>query len=245
MDKASNNYNRESIFPVRLRALMDENKVTQAELAQACGVQRQSVAQWRDGNTRPEILSLGKIAEFFNVSADYLIGLTDNKTTDKATLEVCATVGLNDHSIKFLLNPDNAYLRHGIDLLIQHHTDATPEDDKEPLHDVSILQSLTALMTMAESGEDAFINYGENTIEGKHGDTEDINLQMPKIKQIVYTNPDQRRTLSLFEAESLIEKNMIDCALSDIIFKAYTRNVVRRYHENNPTEAQEDETEAT
>lgn len=242
MDKASNNYNRQSTFPVRLRALMDERETTQAELARACGVQRQSVAQWRDGNTRPEIISLSKIAEYFNVTADYLIGLTDNMTNDKATLEICASLGLNDHSIKFLTDPDNAYLRHGIDLLIKHHTDATPKGDEQPLHYASILQSLTALMTMAESGEDAFINYGENTIEGKHGDTEDINLQMPKIKQIVYTNPDQRHHLSLFEAESLIEKNMIDCALSDIIFKAYSRNVVRRYKE--ATE-KADETETT
>lgn len=231
MDKVSNKYDADSIFPSRLRALMDENKVTQAELARVCGVQRQSVAQWREGNTRPEILSLGKIAEYFNVTSDYLIGLTDNKTTDKATLEICETLGLADHSIEFLLDPDNEYYKHGLDLIIEQHTESTPKDSSILPQTSSILHSLTALFCMVESGEDAFINYGEGTIEGKNGDTENINLRMPKIKQIVYTNPDQRRHLSLFEAESLIEKNHIDAAISDIIFRAYSRNVVRRYKE--------------
>lgn len=102
MNKATNNYHADSIFPSRLRSLMDEKKVTQAELAKICGVQRQSVAQWREGNTRPEILSLGKIAEFFGVSSDYLIGLTDNKTTDKATQDLCSTLGLSEKAINAL-----------------------------------------------------------------------------------------------------------------------------------------------
>ncbi|MBP3376849.1 MAG: helix-turn-helix transcriptional regulator [Clostridia bacterium] len=239
MNKAKNNYNANSTFPVRLRALMEEHDVKQTQLAEICEVQRQAVAQWTAGNTRPDILSLSKIAAFFNVTSDYLVGLTDNKTTDKATLEICQTIGLNDRSVDFLLNPENEYLRRGIDLLIRQHVEAYPDDETEPLHACSILQSLTSLLSMAESGEDAFINYTDGTIEGKSGDIENVNLRMPKIREIIYTNPDQRRHISLFEAESLIEKNNIDCALSEIIFRTYSRNIVKRYKEG---QKQNDET---
>ncbi len=77
MKKANKTYGYDSIFPRRLRAIMDNNKTTQETIAKECGVARQAVSQWRDGNTRPDILSLHKIAEFYHVSADYLLGVCD------------------------------------------------------------------------------------------------------------------------------------------------------------------------
>lgn len=236
MNKATNNYDADSIFPSRLRSLMDEKKVTQAELAKICGVQRQSVAQWREGNTRPEILSLGKIAEFFGVSSDYLIGLTDNKTTDKATLETCATLGITEKSVEFLSDPKNEYYRHGIDVLISQHIDSTPEDPEIlPLRS-SILQSLTALFYMVESEKDVFINYGEGGIKCQGDNISTVNIRVP---EVIGLNPDERYTISLLEAECLIEKSYIDAAISDIIIQASNRNIVRRYKE---AQKQKDET---
>lgn len=129
MRKASKtDYGYNSTFPRRLRKIMDDNKTTQAILANECGVERQSVAQWRDGNTRPDILSLRKIAEFYNVSTDYLLGLTDEKTTDKATKELCATLGLTDSSISYLTDEDNQFARELIDFLIEDDIEHIIED---------------------------------------------------------------------------------------------------------------------
>ena len=72
-------YNKDSTFPYRLRGLMEDRKVTQNKIAEVCNVTRQSVSQWQNGETRPDILALRKIAEYFNVSTDYLLGLTDVK----------------------------------------------------------------------------------------------------------------------------------------------------------------------
>lgn len=58
---------------------MSKQKVTQKVIADVCGVQRQSVSCWMNGETRPDILSLAKIAKYFNLSTDYLLGLTDIK----------------------------------------------------------------------------------------------------------------------------------------------------------------------
>ena len=110
MSKASEKYGYDSIFPTRFRNLMDNNKVNQKTMAEICGVQRQSISQWYNGETRPDILSLGKIAEYFNASTDYLLGLNDNKTTDRATKELCNTLGLSEETIDILSANPNSIL---------------------------------------------------------------------------------------------------------------------------------------
>ena len=72
--KQEQNYGYDSIFPTTFRKLLDERGKTQEELADFVGVSRQSIAQWKDGKTKPDILYLTKIAKFFDVSADYLLG---------------------------------------------------------------------------------------------------------------------------------------------------------------------------
>ena len=48
-----------------------------------------------------------KIANAFNVSTDYLFGLSDEKTTDKATKELCSTLGLSERSVEILSGGSN------------------------------------------------------------------------------------------------------------------------------------------
>lgn len=102
MRKASSKdeYNYYSVFPTRLRGLLGQANIKQDDLASFCSVRRQSVAQWKDGNTRPDILSLRKIAEFFKVSTDYLLGISDNPTNDKDLNAVCEYIGLEQNATK-------------------------------------------------------------------------------------------------------------------------------------------------
>ena len=102
MKNASEKYGYDSCFPTRFRELMGLNKVSQTVMAELCGVQRQSISLWYNGDTRPDIISLGKIAQYFGVSTDYLLGLTDYKTTDRATKELCNTLGLSEEAIEIL-----------------------------------------------------------------------------------------------------------------------------------------------
>ncbi len=97
-------YNYNSAFPVRLRGLLE--KTTQDELAKACGVARQSVAQWKDGNTKPDIYYLGKIADFFNVSTDYLLGKDECTTPNNEAIK--KLLGLNEMAIKMLENSNSS-----------------------------------------------------------------------------------------------------------------------------------------
>lgn len=102
MKKASVQERYNDIFSTTLRNLMDENSTKQADLAKFCNVQRQSISQWQNGNTRPDINSLWKIAEFYHVSTDYLLGRTSVQTTDTNLRSVCDYTGLSEQAISKL-----------------------------------------------------------------------------------------------------------------------------------------------
>lgn len=63
----------ESHFAVTLRSLMDERKATQKQLAEYVGIRPQTISLYCTGETQPTIDNLCKIAEFFNVTTDFLI----------------------------------------------------------------------------------------------------------------------------------------------------------------------------
>ena len=62
----------------RIKELRTERNITQVTLAKELSVSKQSVSNWENDNIQPSIDMLIKIAEFFSVSTDYLLGL-DNK----------------------------------------------------------------------------------------------------------------------------------------------------------------------
>ena len=79
-------YGRDSFFPAMLRGLMKSRKITQEMVAKKCNVQRQTVSQWMNGNTIPDILSLKSLSEYFGVSCDELVGanrIKENTGFDK------------------------------------------------------------------------------------------------------------------------------------------------------------------
>ena len=64
-------------FAQRLKELRLDNSLTQAELANALSVDQRTVSNWEKGIREPDFESLMKIARYFNVSAEYLLGLVD------------------------------------------------------------------------------------------------------------------------------------------------------------------------
>lgn len=58
----------------RFRELRTSRKLSQKDLAQALNVSQQTVASWECGRTEPSNEYLKSIADYFNVSADYLLG---------------------------------------------------------------------------------------------------------------------------------------------------------------------------
>ncbi len=65
------------MFSETLKALRQEKKLTQNEVAQACGVSTQCISSLEMGTRSPSGITLSALADFFNVSTDYLLGRTD------------------------------------------------------------------------------------------------------------------------------------------------------------------------
>ena len=63
----------------RMKSLRLEAKLTQKEIAEKLGISTAFYGQWETGKKTPASKNLGKLADFFNVSIDYLLGSTDIK----------------------------------------------------------------------------------------------------------------------------------------------------------------------
>ena len=100
--KADIQYGYNSKFPSALRELLEETSTTQDMLAAYCNVARQSVAQWKDGKTKPDIYYLELIAEYFQVPTDYLLGRSYNTSRDDFIQEICKRFGLSERSLEWL-----------------------------------------------------------------------------------------------------------------------------------------------
>ncbi|HEM9612232.1 TPA: helix-turn-helix domain-containing protein [Streptococcus agalactiae] len=78
------------MFPERLKELRKKSNLTQKDMAEYFGTSQPSYQAWESGKRNPNSESLDKIANFFNVSTDYLLGNTNIKNTnmiDEAKLD--------------------------------------------------------------------------------------------------------------------------------------------------------------
>lgn len=65
-------------FSCRLIGLLQEKSITQKELAKACNLSTQCVSALITGRNSPTGSTVAVLAKFFDVSADYLLGLEDD-----------------------------------------------------------------------------------------------------------------------------------------------------------------------
>ena len=69
------------IFCERLRELRKDLNLSQKQLADILKTTNSSVCDWERGRSQPDLVTLAKIANFFDVTADYLLGLEDETGT--------------------------------------------------------------------------------------------------------------------------------------------------------------------
>ena len=87
----------ETVKELRLRENM-----TQAELAEKLNCNRQKIADWERGKTTPAADDIILLAKIFNVSADYLLGISKVKTNDRDVRFICEYTGLDEESVENL-----------------------------------------------------------------------------------------------------------------------------------------------
>lgn len=73
-----------------LKRVRKEHKLTQQDIANVLGIDRSTYTFYETGKTSPSISTVYKLAEIYNVTVGYLLGVEENKNA-----EVKKSVGVN------------------------------------------------------------------------------------------------------------------------------------------------------
>ncbi len=71
----------------RLKVLRDRGNMTQEELAKKVQLSKANICKYEKNSVEPNIETIVKVCEIFNVTSDYLLGITDNAAPDEKTTD--------------------------------------------------------------------------------------------------------------------------------------------------------------
>jgi transcriptional regulator with XRE-family HTH domain len=91
-----------SAFSKRLQELMIEKNINQKELAKGVDTSQQAIQQYIAMESAPKMEMFVAIADFFEVSCDYLLGRVETRTLDVNVQNVVNKYGLRESSLKKL-----------------------------------------------------------------------------------------------------------------------------------------------
>lgn len=174
----------------RVRKLREGRNMTQTELSEILGMKTYTtVSKWEKNENFPKGKDLKKLAEIFDVTSDYLLGLTDSKlkkiTTQNEKTEIISIYDqLEEPRQEKVLDFAKEQL-----------------DDQENSKTVSIFEKV--------SNEDYIIDYVEGLVAAGHGTFQEDNLHM-EVKLRATDVPDKYDTIAKVAGDSmepLIEDN--------------------------------------
>lgn len=98
-----------------LKQLRDEKNISSYKLADILHVSRSCITNYERGIRTPDYELLVEIANFFNVSIDYLLGRTSDRRTADQILEeysvICDVKNLDKNQKDFIINFIKTYLK--------------------------------------------------------------------------------------------------------------------------------------
>lgn len=89
------------VFAVRLREIMTEKGINKTQLAEMISskygsIQKQTISLYTTGQSKPDTDRLTAIARTLNVSADYLLGISETKTVEGDVKTACEYLGISE-----------------------------------------------------------------------------------------------------------------------------------------------------
>ena len=105
-------------FAMRLQDLTEDSKAVSA-LAKYLGCTPQAVNQYRLGTSFPKTENLLKMADFFNVRLEYLLGRSNISSRSESVEAICEYTGLSENAVEKLhkLNPNDSISKAMINVL--------------------------------------------------------------------------------------------------------------------------------
>ncbi len=96
------------MFQVQLKLLRENQGLSQQELADRLGIRQSTVGMWENGTNKPRNSTLVKIADYFGVSVDYLLGNTSKPTPHRTGIQVpvlgCVAAGIPIEAIEEVID---------------------------------------------------------------------------------------------------------------------------------------------
>lgn len=92
------------MFAIRVKNLRQSKELTQVRLAEKLGVKKQSVSNWENDNIMPSVDMLIRIADFFQVSTDYLLGRDVQDKIAPHTLDITGLTAKQIEHIQYIVD---------------------------------------------------------------------------------------------------------------------------------------------
>lgn len=186
----------------RIRKLRESRNMTQTELSEILGMKTYTtVSKWEKNENFPKGKDLKKLAEIFNVTSDYLLGLSDNKL-GKITTQ-------NEH----------------LEILTIYNQLEEPKQEKvldyakEQLEEQNS-SKIISIFDKTKNDEDYITDYVEGLVAAGHGTFQEDNLHM-EVKLRAEDVPEDYDTIAKVAGDSMepmIEDN-------DLLFIKVTSQV--------------------
>ena len=186
----------------RVRKLREGRNMTQTELSEILGMKTYTtVSKWEKNENFPKGKDLKKLAEIFNVTSDYLLGLTDDKlkkiTTQNEKTEIISIY----------------------DQLEEPRQEKVLNYAKEQLEEQES-SNIISIFDKPQDDEDYITDYVEGLVAAGHGTFQEDNLHM-EVRLRANDVPDEYDTIAKVAGDSmepLIEDN-------DLLFIKVTSQV--------------------
>lgn len=79
-------YNVVKGISMRLKELRKSRKISQVKLAMDLNMNQNTISRYETGEREPGVTELILLADYFDVSIDYLVGRTDRRTGDEPNM---------------------------------------------------------------------------------------------------------------------------------------------------------------
>ena len=114
----------EKVFGKRIKQLRKQHRLTQSELGEMVGLTQQSITAWETGRTYPDVYTLIRLAMLYEVSVDWLLGLTE--TSEPSPMLLRRSCGIRrENRWEWQLSPE---LRQAILELVRGEARETLQD---------------------------------------------------------------------------------------------------------------------
>lgn len=83
----------------RIRELREKTGLRQIDVANVTGIDQKTLSNYETGKTNPDSYALIRLADFFNVSIDYLVGRIDDAFSGADRMEISKKIEVIKHEL--------------------------------------------------------------------------------------------------------------------------------------------------